>query len=132
MNPPILLFDDSCGVCHWAVRFVLRHDRAGRFRFSPLASPTGRRLMEAYRVDSAIDSVVLLDDGDSYVQSAAMVQVFRRLGGAWRLLGVVAIVPRSWRDRLYTLLARRRKALSHRFALSCSPPTTEQRWRFLD
>lgn len=43
-NLPILLFDDSCGVCHWMVQYVLRHDHARRFAFAPLGAAAGKRL----------------------------------------------------------------------------------------
>src|SRR5882724_9591613 len=41
-EPPILLYDDDCGVCHWAVRFVLKNDSRRRFVFAALRSRTGQ------------------------------------------------------------------------------------------
>ncbi|MGH7593588.1 MAG: thiol-disulfide oxidoreductase DCC family protein [Gemmatimonadales bacterium] len=129
---PILLFDDGCGVCHWAVRFVLRHDRGGCFRFAALGSTTGQRLMEKYGVDSAIDSLVLFDGGTCHVQSGAVFRILRRLGGGWRFLAVFALLPRHWCDVLYDGFARRRSRISRSFGLSCSMPRFEDRGRFLD
>lgn len=90
---PILLFDDSCGVCHWMVQFVLRHDRARRFVFAPLGAAAEKRLLQEYHVDPAIDSVVVFDNGESYLRRAAILQVLRRLGGGWRF-GLACTRPR--------------------------------------
>jgi predicted DCC family thiol-disulfide oxidoreductase YuxK len=53
------------------------------------------------------------------------------LGGAWRLAGVLRLVPRGLRDWIYELVARHR----HAFApanTACYVPPPEERHRFLD
>lgn len=131
-NPPILLYDHACGVCHWLVRFVLRHDRLARFRFAGLDSPTGRALRLAHRVDPSLDSVVLVDGGSALVRSDAVIQVLRRLGWPWRIGAGMVVLPRRWRDAGYDALAARRALLASGFGLTCRGATLEESTRFLD
>lgn len=59
----------------------------------------------------SLDTFVYVQDGKAYVKSTAALRLFRRLGGAWRLLFVLMIVPRSIRDYVYDLIARYRYVL---------------------
>lgn len=106
---PILLFDGVCNLCHAAVRFVIRRDAAGVFRFAPLDSEAGRRLTRgAFPGADAPDSVILVEDGQVHVGSDAALRVVRRLRGPWSALSVLRLVPRALRDRLYDAVARNR------------------------
>ena len=53
-----------------------------------------------------------------------------RLGGVWRLAGVIAVVPRAVRDPLYRWIARYRYRCFGTTA--CHVPTEEERARFLE
>ena len=105
----MLFYDGHCGLCHRAVRFVLRHDRSGsRFRFAPLQGATFQSLVPAGAQAGLPDSVVLLtQDGILLVRSNAFLHILRRLGGRWgTLASVLAVVPRPLRDVIYNLVAR--------------------------
>jgi predicted DCC family thiol-disulfide oxidoreductase YuxK len=51
---------------------------------------------------------LVIDRGRRMTESDAAIHVVTELGGAWRLIEIVRIVPRGWRDALYRLLARNR------------------------
>ena len=131
-EPPILLYDDRCGVCHWFVQWVLRNDSGGRFMFAPLTSRTGQLLLARHRVGADVDSVVVIHQEQAFVKSSAVLEVFREIGGVWRILRVSALVPRAWRDACYDAFARRRSRLAARLRLGCDLPTLRTRRRFLD
>lgn len=130
-EPPILLYDNGCGVCHWAVQFVLKNDTRGRIMFAPLDSRVGHDLRARYQVPADIDSVVLIDRGRAALRSDAALDVVREIGGFWRILTLFAVLPRGVRDFLYDTIARRRERISARFRLTCAPPTAAERSRFL-
>jgi predicted DCC family thiol-disulfide oxidoreductase YuxK len=108
-NTEILFYDGHCGLCHGAVKFVLKHDRSGQaFRFAPLQGVTFQSRVSASQRANLPDSVVVLtDDGTLLMRSNAFVHILRRLGGGWRLLaGVLAVIPRPLRDVVYNFIAQ--------------------------
>ncbi len=105
----MLFYDGHCGLCHRAVRFVLKHDRSGSaFRFSPLEGETfPLRIPPEKRADLPDSIVVLTNHGELLVRSEAFIHILRRLGGGWKFLaGVIRIVPRRFRDAIYNIVAR--------------------------
>jgi predicted DCC family thiol-disulfide oxidoreductase YuxK len=108
-NAEMLFYDGHCGLCHRAVRFVLRHDRSGRrFRFAPLQGATFQSLVPAGAQAGLPDSLVMLtQDGILLVRASAFLHILRRLGGRWgTLASVLSVVPRPLRDVIYNLVAR--------------------------
>jgi predicted DCC family thiol-disulfide oxidoreductase YuxK len=129
---PIVLFDGVCGLCTRTVRFVLARDRDKRFRFAPLQSETGHRLLERCGgTPDRLETLVLVADGQCFDRSDAVLHILRRLPAPWSLLWLMRIVPRSLRDGAYNAVARRRYRLFGRLD-SCPVPSAEQRARFLD
>ncbi len=114
MNP-ILLYDGVCGLCNWAVQFVIRHDVDGQFRFAALQSEFAQQLMLQHGLtplaNVAPDSVVLIADGVVYQRSAAAFQVLRRLRQPYRALALLHVLPRRLTDWGYDLIARYRYRL---------------------
>jgi predicted DCC family thiol-disulfide oxidoreductase YuxK len=51
---------------------------------------------------------LVIDRGQCLTQSDAAIHVVTELGGAWRLVGAVRVLPKRCRDGLYRLLARNR------------------------
>jgi predicted DCC family thiol-disulfide oxidoreductase YuxK len=105
----MLFYDGHCGLCHRAVRFVLRHDRSGNaFRFAPLQGLTFQARVSADRRSGLPDSIVVLTkEGSLLVRSNAFLHILRRLGGGWKMLGgVLAVIPRPVRDAVYDFIAR--------------------------
>jgi len=105
----ILFYDGHCGLCHGAVKFVLKHDRSGKaFRFAPLQGATFQSRVPATERANLPDSVVVLtDDGALLMRSNAFIHILRRLGRGWKALaGVLAMVPRPLADVVYNFIAR--------------------------
>jgi len=108
-NPELLFYDGHCGLCHRAVKFVLKHDRSGNaFRFAPLQGSTFQsRVFPEQRAALPDSIVVLTDAGSLLVRSDAFVHILRRLGAGWSLLsGLVDVIPRPLRDLAYDFIAR--------------------------
>src|SRR5690554_6890415 len=129
---PILLFDGVCNLCTWSVQFIIERDRHDLFRFASLQSTVGQEHARRCNVDmDALDTFLLVENGRCYTRSEAALRVARRLPGAWRLLGLLRVIPRPMRDPLYNLLARNRYRLFGRRD-TCMLPTPELRERFLE
>ena len=129
---PVLVFDGVCVLCNRSVRFVLEQDRARRFRFAVSASASGRELMIRHGIDpDAPASVLLVEDGRAFVESAAVLRVLASLGSGWRVVAaLLRCVPASLRDRGYRFVAQRRYRWFGRHEI-CPLPSPEDAGRFL-
>jgi predicted DCC family thiol-disulfide oxidoreductase YuxK/uncharacterized membrane protein YphA (DoxX/SURF4 family) len=126
----IMLYDGECGFCDRSVQFILRRDRYATIRFAPLQSAAGRELRRA-ESDPSLASVVLWVRGRFLYRSDAVAMILCQIGLPWSLLGgLLAVVPKSWRDFGYDWFAARRKRFFPR-KTACEIPTSEQKSRFL-
>lgn len=127
----IILFDGVCNFCNGSVNFIIERDRAGYFKFAPLQSEIGERLLAENGIDkTTTDSVILIEDGKAYTHSTAALRVARKLDGAWNLFYYLIFVPRVLRDFFYKLFARYRYALFGKKD-ECMLPSPDVRRRFL-
>jgi predicted DCC family thiol-disulfide oxidoreductase YuxK len=127
---PILLYDGVCALCNGTVKLVLRFDRRGTMKFAPLDSPIARSLLSQHPNLGSVDSIVLVVGDRARVRSTAVLEVFRYLGGAWKLFLVGYLIPREIRDSLYDVVAYWRYRMFGRYA-ACPLPSPEVRGRFL-
>ena len=129
----ILFYDGHCGLCHNAVKFVVKHDRSGTaFRFAPLYGKTFETRVPVDQRAGLCDSMVLqTDEGLLLIRSNAWVHILQRLGGKWKILAaVVALIPRPVRDVLYNVIARIRYRVFGRRDDSCPVLPNNLRRRF--
>ncbi len=128
-----IFYDGYCGLCHRFVRFVLAKDTGKLFRFAPLDSETFRKAVPESKRLGLPDSVVLLSaKGQLLTRSQAILRVLRRLGGVWRVIGIVAgIVPSVILDLIYDGIAGIRFRLFKRPEDSCPVVPPYLRDRFL-
>jgi predicted DCC family thiol-disulfide oxidoreductase YuxK len=128
----IIVFDGVCHLCNGWVQFLLRRDRAARYRFASMQSARGRALLSNHGLDPDDPvSLLLLRDGVAQTDSDAILEVLAGLGGAWRAARWLRLVPRVLRDPPYRWLARRRYRLFGRRE-TCWMPSPETAARFLD
>lgn len=127
---PVIFFDGVCGMCNRFVDIVLRADDLGIFRFAPLQGATARKLLPPLTENPQDWSMIYLDERGIHDQSDASLEVYRRLGGAWRLLGLLRFVPRGIRNPAYRVIARNRYRWFGRVD-TCRIPSEEEKNRFL-
>lgn len=130
MTRPIIFFDGVCGMCNTFVNLILRVDRKGTFLFAPLQGSTARDLLPPLPDDAGEWSMIYVDEAGIHDESDASLEVYRRLGGFWRLLGLLRYVPRALRNPVYRVMARNRYRWFGK-KNSCRIPTENERARFL-
>ena len=128
-----IFYDGECGLCHGWVQLILPRDKKNVFRFAPLQGKTFACSIPPQQRASLPDSVVVLTtSGKLLVRSSAAVHVMRRLGGASALAaGLLWVIPRPLRDKLYDWVARQRKQRFARPAALCPIVPENLRDRFL-
>ena len=131
LQGPLIVFDGVCVLCTAWLRFVLKHDPHGEFKFATIQSPAGRQVLANNGLDpDDPESFLLLLDGQPFSDSIAMIRVVSEFGGAWRMIKLLYVVPGPIRDWLYRLIAR------HRYGLfgkrdSCMVPDEDIANRFV-
>ncbi|AOS44452.1 hypothetical protein Verru16b_01514 [Lacunisphaera limnophila] len=115
---PVLLFDGECGLCNHIVRLMLRADRAGRLRYAPLQGAEAQAYLRAQGLPTAdFDSLVFVADwtdpvpGGYALRTDGALAAAAVVGGAWRPVTWLRVLPRGLRDFGYKLVARSRYAL---------------------
>lgn len=127
---PIIVFDGHCALCSGWARFVLRHDRARRFRLLPAQSATGRALYVHYELDPEdYETNILLADGIAWFKSESVIRTAQGLGLPWSAVSALRLLPFAWRERLYGLLARNRfRLFGRRDTCMLAPPGEKDRF----
>lgn len=128
---PIIVFDAMCVLCSANAAFVLRHDRAGRFRLASMQGETGAALYRRFGIDPANPESLIVVEGDRALQdSDAVLAIWAGLDRPWKALALFRIVPRWLREPVYRWVARHRYRLFGQRS-TCWLPTAQQARRIL-
>ncbi|CAZ98537.1 DCC1-like thiol-disulfide oxidoreductase family protein [Zobellia galactanivorans] len=129
----IILFDGVCNLCNGAVQFVIKRDTLDVFRYAPLQSELGKKLIAERNIDSdSIDSIILIDPGVAYyIKSDAALEIGKQLRGYKTLSSILLWIPRGLRDIVYDFIARNRYKWYGKKE-HCMVPTPELRAKFLE
>lgn len=128
----LIVFDGVCVLCSGFARFVLKRDRHFAFRLTTAQSPLGQALYRHYDLDTQeFETNLVLADGRAAAKLDTVALAGERLGGAWRALSLLRLLPRVLADWLYDRVARNRYALFGRTA-TCMIPPPEWRDRFIE
>jgi predicted DCC family thiol-disulfide oxidoreductase YuxK len=127
----VLLFDGLCHLCDGGVRFVVAHDQAERIHFAPIQGELGRRLYAEQGLDAEAPNTMLLVTREQVFRASdAVIEIARRLGGAWKLAVLGKVIPKGLRDAAYSFVARNRYKWFGKHE-TCLMPTPELRRRML-
>jgi predicted DCC family thiol-disulfide oxidoreductase YuxK len=128
----VILFDGVCNLCNGLVNWIIDRDKKNLFRFSSLQSNFGLETVKKINLaGNYMDTVVYLDDETSYTESAAILHIFKDLGGLYSALFIFIIVPSFLRNFVYRIVARNRYKWFGRQE-TCRVPTPELKSKFLD
>ena len=106
---PVVVFDGHCVMCSGFARFILRHDRAGRYRLLPAQTPLGRALYTHFGLDPLdFQTNILVENGVAWFKSESSIRIFAGLGFPWSIVKLSRVLPARWRDALYEIVARNR------------------------
>jgi predicted DCC family thiol-disulfide oxidoreductase YuxK len=130
----VILVDGTCVFCNHLVRWILRRDKTGFFRFAHIQGQLGRAALARHGADpNNLDGVyVLVDAGANSERLLVDGQAARVIWPRVSRLGVVVrFMPLVLLNLFYRLFARVRYRLFGRFN-QCSIPTEAERARFLE
>ncbi|SPJ29999.1 hypothetical protein TRM7615_03526 [Falsiruegeria mediterranea M17] len=108
-RPAVTVMDAHCALCARGAAWIARNDHSQEFLIVPMQTELGRTLLMQHGLDpDDPTSWLYLEQGQAYTSSDAIIHAGQKLGGKWRLLTGMRIIPRSVRDALYRMVARNR------------------------
>ena len=120
----IIYYDGECGLCHMAVKFILKVDSKNKFYFSPLSNFDNNL--------KNIDSIILKSGDKVFYESQAIIMVFENIDNNWNYLAkVLKIFPISVLDIAYRWVSRNRTKISVKEVSSCPIVPSYYRKRFI-
>ncbi len=127
----LILFDGVCNLCNGFVNFVIDRDSQNHFKFAPLQSQMGQKILQDFNLQTTdFQTVILLKDNKILKKSDAVLEIVKYLDGPLRFLQYTKIIPRFLRDLVYDFVAANR----YRFfgkQDTCRIPTPELKSKFL-
>ena len=126
----IIFFDGVCPVCNGFVDYVLKKDLKNQFQFSSLQSQFAKAtLLPQYQ---GLDSVILLENDQTFIKSTAVLRILFQLNGHWNALAVfLSAIPRPIRDFFYDIFAKNRYRIFGQNEI-CRVPTVKEKLRFIE
>ncbi|MBY0553549.1 DCC1-like thiol-disulfide oxidoreductase family protein [bacterium] len=126
----IIFFDGMCLLCNGFINYVFNNDKNRYFKYASLQSKSAAKMLSP--VDLSLDTVIYIEDNQTYKQSTAVLRIMFHLGGIWSILSVIfAVIPTPIRDFFYKLVARSRYSIFGKSDI-CRLPSTEEKAYFLD
>ena len=128
----VLLFDGVCNLCQSSVQFVLTHNKKENVKFASLQSEfVSSALSNSDLPPDYLNSLVLVENGNTYVKSEAALRLAKHLNSPWKLGSALLIVPKFVSNAVYDWVAKNRYKWYGKKEACWIP---EDRWknRFLD
>ena len=111
------------------VAFVLKNERDQSILFCPLQSEKATAILTNAGIKTIDpETMYFFENGIVLERSDAALQVALHLRWYYRWLRIFRVIPKSWRNSMYDLIAKRRKKLRKGF---CVLPEEKHRSRFL-
>lgn len=125
----VIFFDGYCGLCNGFIDFMMKVDKDGQFKFSPLQSDFAKaNLNQSDVVD--LKSVVVLINGKTYRKAEGVFKALSSLGGVWKFSSLVGSLPSGLLNLGYDMVAENRYRIFGKRE-TCRLPTPEERSRFI-
>ena len=101
----IILFNDTSDLHTKLLRFIEEKESGNHLTFIPFYSKIGQVLIQKLNLTKIeLSSIVLLEDGQYYTQSTAVLKIARYLKGGWSSAKFFLILPKKIRDSLLKLV----------------------------
>ena len=110
MMHSIIFFDQHCPLCRRTINFLARQDKKKHFKFAPLDGVTAENtFLSNLSHLRSLNTVILVEPpkGKIWLRGRAVFRVLWLLGGRWKLVGWLYMMP--FVDLVYKVVAKHRK-----------------------
>ena len=126
----VVFFDGFCGLCSWAVDFLIARDKHKKFKYSPLQGEHVKSLGLSLDLQN-LDTLYVYDGEELLAKTKAWRFLAFKLGGIWKFLALLSfVVPLFVWDLIYDFIAKNRYKIFGKRE-TCRLPTPEEQELFL-
>lgn len=105
-----ILFDQVCPLCNASIHFISLRNKRQSFQYLAIASKEAQQLLQQFpKLNPNLDSILLIEKGQVFSASTAVLKICKKMDGAWPLLYVFMLVPPFIRNALYRIIAKNRQ-----------------------
>ena len=98
----IILFDATSKSHKKLLQFIEKREKENTLTFVPFHSEIGQVVIQKLNLTKKqLSSIVLLENGQRYTQSTAILKLTRYLKGGWSLATIFLILPKIIRDIVF-------------------------------
>jgi len=127
----IIIFDGICNLCCGWIQYLIRKDQTMKFRFASIQSQTGQKLLKSVQENGEmLESIIYLKENKYFRESSAVLEILSDVGGVWKFVVVLKLIPKPIRDKIYQFIANRRYRYFGK-RTTCLLPTPVNKKRFL-
>ena len=131
----LVCFDGHCNLCNGWIDFLIKRDLNDVFTFTTLQSVECRAVLSnngysEERIES-LNSIVAIHSGQVFTRSDAVIEILIALGGLFKMVSLLKLIPSYLRNVVYDAIAKRRyKWFGTRD--TCRIPTSTESHKFLE
>ena len=105
----IIFYDSYCNLCNGFINAIVKLDKKNVFLFAPLNGNHATNLLKKNNIkNTTVDSVILFNNNSISYKSKAVIEILISLGSFYRVLVISKIIPRTFLDWLYDIVAKNR------------------------
>jgi|TARA_B100000809_G_scaffold166658_1_gene163927 predicted DCC family thiol-disulfide oxidoreductase YuxK len=111
-NKHIIYFDGICGLCNSFVSFLLKIDSSSNLKFATIQGESGQKLLNKMNFsNSEFDTLIFQKNDQVYTKSTAVFEIFKTIGGFFKIFLIFNLLPTSFLDSIYRYIALKRYKL---------------------
>lgn len=124
MPENIIYYDGDCGLCHSAVKFLLKIDSKNKFFFSPLSTLNENK--------KKVDSIILAIDNNFFYEGRAIIKILENIDNNWYYFGeILKFIPEELLNIIYRWISRNRKKIFSKKTKECPVIPNYHKDRFI-
>lgn len=102
----IVFYDGDCGICQRSIEYLYQADKNAILYFAPLNGLTYKNIYKSELDD--LTTLKFFTGNKSYEKSAAFLEISWLLGGSFKYLYILKLIPTYFRDYVYDIVSDRR------------------------
>ncbi len=106
-NSNIIFYDGECGMCNKFIDYLLRIDKKKLFYYSPLNGVKAKLLLPPSLIENPT-TVVFVKNEVIFLESNAVLEICKTLGGLWSIFYFFKILPEFFRNKIYEQISKNR------------------------